>query len=460
MATIRHSIDTRRPSRAVRSIASLAAAGLALAAIAALAGMAPAAHASDTSVVFDSLPASDPGNYPSLGFQATQTAEMGEAIHLGGTDRRLASIEVGFSSWACETGGMSTHDCATTPGDTFTHPVTVNVYESGDANGPGALVASQTDAMAAPYRPSQDDVHCTGADAGKWFDGTACFSGDYFTHVFAFPEAVTLPDDIVVSVAFSTTSAGPDKALYPGTGPYSSLNVAVRDDGVLPAVGSVPDLNAMYIDSTWTGGYCDAGAAGTGTLRLDTDATGECWAGASPIPMRVTAIRTPAADDPAPAPPSLPTTEVPAPAPSTTNASGDPLVPPTTSDTIADPPVPGESIDAAYPAGTFAPYEWVDFVFYSVPAFSLQAQADASGGLSASIPVPASVPAGSHTLVATGTTSGIVSTAAVLVAAAPGLAATGIDPAQVWELGMISAAAILAGAAAVLAAMTRRRRLG
>ncbi len=164
----------------------------------------------------------------------------------------------------------------------------------------------------------------------------------------------------------------------------------------------------------------------------------------------------PALGDPAPPVPTLPTTDQPEPTSSTTNAAGDPLEPAVV-DTPATPPTPGDSIEVTYPDGTFTPFEWVQFVFYSVPQYATQVQANAAGGLSASVPIPAGLPAGNHTLAATGTVSGVVSTAAVVVAADPALAATGVDTLQTWTLGTIGAGAVALGLAAMIAVALRRR---
>ena len=165
-------------------------------------------------------------------------------------------------------------------------------------------------------------------------------------------------------------------------------------------------------------------------------------------------VPAPGPDEPEPAPPTLPSTDVPPPAPSDSGADGDPIVPPTLPST---PPAPGGALTVSYAPGTFLPYEWVQFVVYSVPAYAGSIQAGADGSLSGTLAVPSGVPAGAHTLAATGTSSGVIVTAGITVAAAPVLAATGVDARALWATGGAAAAVVLWGAAALLGAAARRR---
>ncbi|HET6925032.1 MAG TPA: hypothetical protein VFH39_04340, partial [Candidatus Saccharimonadales bacterium] len=53
------------------------------------------AHAVAPTVVYNALPSTSPAaNYPSQPFQAQQTKEFGDAIHLGGTNRLLNTVTV------------------------------------------------------------------------------------------------------------------------------------------------------------------------------------------------------------------------------------------------------------------------------------------------------------------------------------------------------------------------------
>ena len=62
-------------------------------------------------VVYNAVPATLPPNIPSLGFQATQTAEFGDFVHLAGTNRELRTVTVTMSTWALQ----STYPAMTDP---------------------------------------------------------------------------------------------------------------------------------------------------------------------------------------------------------------------------------------------------------------------------------------------------------------------------------------------------------
>lgn len=194
--------------------------------------------------VYDSIPETPPASYPSLGYQATQTAELGDLVELAGTDRDLQTITVGLVSWACETGGGET--CATTPGSSFTHPITITLYEEGTAPAPGAVIATLTKDVAVPYRPSADPS-CPSAT--QWYSEVldTCQNGFLFLEEFDFAsQVVSLPDRVVVSVSFNTNTWGYEPIGAPG--PYQSLNVAVISTA--PTVGTDVDEDVMY----WAGG--------------------------------------------------------------------------------------------------------------------------------------------------------------------------------------------------------------
>lgn len=251
---------TRIPAR----LAVLLAAVLAL--LAAQVFVANPASAAPTPA-YDSIPASLPPSWTSLGYEATSTDEFGDLVELGATDRDLDSITVGFVDWACENGGGAT--CLTTPGATWTHPITVNVYAEGATpDVPGALLATVTQTVTVPYRPSADAVNCP-TPAGTWFNPSTstCHNGYAFTATFDFvPLVVTVPDRVIVTVAFNTEHHGATP--IGATGPYNSLNVAVST-ALAPTVGTDVDADSMFLDSTWGGAYADGGAGGLDALRAD-----------------------------------------------------------------------------------------------------------------------------------------------------------------------------------------------
>jgi hypothetical protein len=231
--------------------------------------MSTAAPASAATVpVYDSMPSPLPGNYTSLGFQAEQTAEFGDQVTLAGTNRNLESVSIGFSSWACETGAwqnVGEEACTTTPGATFNHPITVNIYgiNGSDATLPGTLLASVSKVVAVPYRPSSDPTNCQSGT--QWFDGTTCFNGLAFVESFDFSsQDVVLPDDVIVTVAFNTHTYG--EAPIGTVGPYDSLNVGLSQTA--PAAGTEDGSRVFW--NTGNAGFYDDGGA-TGVLREAVD---------------------------------------------------------------------------------------------------------------------------------------------------------------------------------------------
>lgn len=201
----------------------------------------------------------------SLGFEATQTTEFGDEVQLGGTARQLASLKVLFSSWACEAGHWFDNTCATTPGATFTHPVTANIYAVADCGGTpclGALLATVTETETVPYRPSADPV-CTGGDLGEWFNTVAGLCRPQISVVltFTFSPGVTLPDRVIWAVAFNTTHYGTPPigeaaTCFTASGgcPYDSFNVGAETFPGAPYAGS-----DVVPDEAWLNGVPDAG---------------------------------------------------------------------------------------------------------------------------------------------------------------------------------------------------------
>jgi hypothetical protein len=231
--------------------------------------------ATATPVVYNSIPSPTDGNYASQPFQAQQASEFGDKVTLTSAGA-LHSATIEMSSWACQTGSGAT--CATTPGATFAHPITFNVYAPGPGpSGVGALLQTKTQTFNIPYRPSADVGNC--GPGGAWYSvaDAACYNGFATPITFDLttgttPAApVSLPSTIIWSVAYNTQTYGSSPLGVDG--PYNSLNVALNDVSG-PSVGTDVDPNGAFIDTQTAGVYCDGGANGTGTFREDTG----CWA--------------------------------------------------------------------------------------------------------------------------------------------------------------------------------------
>jgi hypothetical protein len=240
--------------------------------------------------IYDNLPSPRPGNVPSLGFEANATSEFGGQVEVAGTQRARPTVTLMMSTWACETGHGTT--CATSPGATFTQPLTLNLYAVEPDNSPGALISSVTRTFEMPYRPSANPNRC-GA-TGKWYakQSDQCFNGKAFSVTFGPQAGVTLPDRAIVAVAYDTTHYGSSPygegtpCYIGGTDcGYDSLNVGLASSA--PSVGGDPLPADAYLNSTHGGAYCDGGSGGTGSFRLDAG----CWAPYQPA-IRIQARRT------------------------------------------------------------------------------------------------------------------------------------------------------------------------
>jgi hypothetical protein len=196
-----------------------------------------------------------------------------------------------MSSWGCVSGHWTKNPspCVTPPGSTFTHPITLKVYEVGPGNTLGALLVNTTQTFTMPYRPSADLVNCPG---GQWYQASTktCFNGYAFPIKFDIPGAPSMPDKVIVTVAYNTTHYGAAPLgqatacfLAGNNCPYDSLNVSAQTN--VPTIGSFLDVTSAYLHSTWNGAYCDNGVSGTGTLRLDKG----CWSNFQPQ-IRLTTI--------------------------------------------------------------------------------------------------------------------------------------------------------------------------
>lgn len=238
--------------------------------------------------IYDDMPNPIPGNVPSQGFEATTALELGDQVQFSaGSPRALASVTVLLSSWGCAAGHWYSGDCVTPSGATFTHPLTLNIYNVGAGGAVGSLITTTTQSFAIPLRPSASPL-CTGTDAGKWYQTSSgtCFNGYATPVTFTLP-GVTVPNNVIISITYNTSHygyapIGESPACYSssaGCG-YDSLNVALVDPAVTQTVGVNPAPNDGYTAGATSYPYCDGGAGGIGTFRLDPGPG--CWTGFKP----------------------------------------------------------------------------------------------------------------------------------------------------------------------------------
>lgn len=238
---------------------------------------------------------------PSQAFQATGTSEFGDYVGLATGKRKLKSMDVIFSSYACQIGVWHDGSCRSTVGATFTHPITANVYEApatpcvAGTSGcvPGALVATVTQLQTIPYRPSAAPSACPlPGDVGLWFNAASgmCETSKKVVLTFTFPSEVKLDNNVVWSVAFSTSSYGsPPLGTLPGCFaltegcPYDSLNVGAKTFPNAPYFGTDMDSTGVFIRTAVDSQRCSSTPPSLNTFSSDAStATNPCWTGYRP----------------------------------------------------------------------------------------------------------------------------------------------------------------------------------
>jgi hypothetical protein len=235
-----------------------------------------------------------------LGFEATQTSQFGNQVTLSGAANQLNNVVVTMSSWGCQAGAWgngygTANACVTTPGSTFSEPITLDIYSVGANKAVGGLLATDTQTFNIPYRPSASDPSvysaqgCT-VSGGQWYDatGNTCYNGLATNITFDLSaQNVVLPSNVVYGIAYNTSDYGAAPygdatachATVEGCG-YDSLNVGLSEDPTNVSVGSDPNPGTVYWNTATAANYCDDGAGGTGTFRIDGAAdTATCWDG-------------------------------------------------------------------------------------------------------------------------------------------------------------------------------------
>jgi predicted ribosomally synthesized peptide with SipW-like signal peptide len=204
-------------------------------------------------VIFDNSPANaaafySPNLYYSESLGAQSQSQFGTQVGFAGSARKIQTVTVAMSDWACQTGSWNDGTCLTTSGATFPVAITFNVYAVGTGNAVGGSVATKTQTFAIPYRPSAD-VSCpkTGSQTavGAAFRDPAghCQNGSVSEITFTFA-GETVPNSAIFGIA------------YAPTGDAGSLNVMLYPSdadtpiAAQPAVGSFPLPSEIYADHT------------------------------------------------------------------------------------------------------------------------------------------------------------------------------------------------------------------
>jgi len=198
-------------------------------------------------VIFDNTPTVVPVSLPSYGAEAYGFNEWGGGVTFTGSARKLSTAMVIMNSWACQTGAWNVPfgtagTCVTTPGATYSVPITFKVYNVGASNTVGSVIASVTHTFAIPYRPSS----IAGSDGETW-NGTNHGIAVPITFTFS---GQTLPGTAIFGITYQTTSSG-YPALGAGNHPSDSLNIATypgNGTATQAVVGTwLPDDTHSYV---------------------------------------------------------------------------------------------------------------------------------------------------------------------------------------------------------------------
>jgi hypothetical protein len=284
---------TTRMEMGMSEMKSNGVAKSAISILAAGAILALAAGSASAETVYSNIPSPLPGNVVSVGFEATSTAEFGGMVAFPAeTARARPTVTVGMSSWACQSGTWGNNTCATVPGAKFSEPVTLNIYEVGPDNEPGAKVATMTETFEMPYRPTASKKCTTGEAEGGWYHIGSCFHGKLFKIKFSGAplNKVVLPsEEAIISVAYNTSDYGAEPQRpkpcdgEPQGCPYDSLNLALASGA--PTIGSDPLLSQeeVYVNSKWSEMYCAGVTPGSFELSGTCPHTSQSWEDYQPM---------------------------------------------------------------------------------------------------------------------------------------------------------------------------------
>jgi hypothetical protein len=212
----------------------------------------------DDVVLYNSIPTPQPPNIPSLGYEATSTAEFGGMIQFAGdgASYTLNSATVAMSDWALAS------DYPSIGGNGFSVPLTLNLYNVSPGNTVGSSIGSFAIDAFIPWRPPASP----GCGTAWLASNGSCYNGSLSTVTFNLG-GLTAPGQIIYGLSFNTTDHGANPTGVPG--PYDSLNFGLSSAS--PTDGSNPLPGTAYWNTTNAGDYADGGANGTGIFRQDTN---------------------------------------------------------------------------------------------------------------------------------------------------------------------------------------------
>jgi hypothetical protein len=185
-------------------------------------------------------------------------------------------------------GEAGTVTCKTTPKASFPWPITLNIYNVEPAtNEPGPLIATATQTVNVPYRPSASKKCPTSGPqpeveaVGGWRHNGQCLNGMAFEVNYSGTEltpvspatSVKLPEEVIIAVT------------YKPEGKAEPLNVGLTEASfATPTVGGSPLLAAgeAYMTSPVCEWYGTAFEANCGKFGLS-----EGWATYQPV-LKVT----------------------------------------------------------------------------------------------------------------------------------------------------------------------------
>ncbi|MBU6231980.1 hypothetical protein KGP36_04960 [Patescibacteria group bacterium] len=254
--------------------------------VGAFAFVAPAVASAE--VVYDAVPSTLAPSYPSQPFQAQQTSEFGDYVHLGGTARDLQSVTVTMVNWALASTSANEAFCATAgncDATGYNWPITVNIYSNHltASDTPDTLLASKTETVHIPWRPVGDPTCSSYGGVYAWrASDNQCYNGIAANVTIDMSDlGVTLPNDVIVGFVYNTQTYGPHPTGVDG--PYNSLNIAVPPTDPV-TVGSDASTTSVFWN-TLTASYYTNPLCKGGTFCEDTN-----WSPYGTVAMQINAL--------------------------------------------------------------------------------------------------------------------------------------------------------------------------